>query len=169
MKYAKLLYIEKARKRKAEELRLQKSLFISKNTARSWLRTIQAKILSQQKLITNLKVANIYSSVRKKKMQHEMTFMSLMTSTMKKIRKATISLTLPQIRSTGKRIIIFKSWQCRRTWITTSIAQTPLHTGLGVQLAKHSAQAHSRTDSNFLKMSRRNTERLGIIDQQALK
>ena len=35
MKYAKLLYIEKARKRKAEELRLQKSLFISKNTARS--------------------------------------------------------------------------------------------------------------------------------------
>ena len=99
MKYAKLLYIEKARKRKAEELRLQKSLFISKNTARSWLRTIQAKILSQQKLITNLKVANIYSSVRKKKMQHEMTFMSLMTSTKKKIRKATISLTVSQIRS----------------------------------------------------------------------
>ena len=78
MKYAKLLYIEKARKRKAEELRLQKSLFISKNTARSWLRTIQAKILSQQKLITNLKVANIYSNVRKKKMQHEMTFMSFL-------------------------------------------------------------------------------------------
>ena len=99
MKYAKLLYIEKARKRKAEELRLKKSLFISKNTARSWLRTIQAKILSQQKLITNLKVANIYSSVRKKKMQHEMTFMSLMTSTKKKIRKATISLTVSQIRS----------------------------------------------------------------------